>query len=258
MSGLVAAMAIGRNDCADVRLEDVRAHARHVADIVAHVIGDGRRVTRVVFRYPGLDLADEVCAHVRRLRVDAAADAREERNRTCSHRKAGDDLGERPPARFVGTAPDARNQNAEDEADTEQTQTRDAQTHHCAAVESDPQSHSLPDTARRLARADVGARRRFHPGQPGEDRTEPAADVGEGREEADSPVEHGRDDEQERDDNRILALEKRHRPGVNLFGDALHDGVAIRRAPHRKVGERGEDESGDSGPECEIGDVGDG
>ena len=82
-----------RHDRADVGLEEVGAHAGHVADVVAHVVGDDRRVARVVLGDAGLDLADEVGADVGGLGVDAAADAREQRDRggaRCA--KRGHDL----------------------------------------------------------------------------------------------------------------------------------------------------------------------
>ena len=36
-----------RNDRADVRLEDIRTHSRHVANIVTDVVRNGRRVARI-------------------------------------------------------------------------------------------------------------------------------------------------------------------------------------------------------------------
>ena len=64
-----------RDDRADVRLEEVGAHAGDVADVVTDVVGDGGRVARVVLGDARLDLADEVGADVGGLGVDAAADA---------------------------------------------------------------------------------------------------------------------------------------------------------------------------------------
>ena len=68
----------GRDDGANVRLEQVRAHARDVAHVVAHVVSDGSGVSRVVLRDSSLDLAHEVCSDVGGLGVDAAAHPREE------------------------------------------------------------------------------------------------------------------------------------------------------------------------------------
>ena len=83
-------------------LEEVGAAARAVADVVADEVRDDGRVARVVLRDAGLDLADEVRADVGRLRVDAAAELREERDERRAEAVADDqerdlvgrDLGE--------------------------------------------------------------------------------------------------------------------------------------------------------------------
>ena len=67
-----------RDDRDLVGLEEVGRHAGAVAHVVAHVVGDGRRVARVVLGDAGLDLADQVGADVGRLGEDAAADTHEE------------------------------------------------------------------------------------------------------------------------------------------------------------------------------------
>ena len=71
-----------------VRLEQVGGHTGAVADVVAHVVGDGRRVARVVFGDAGFDLADEVGADVGGLREDAAADAEEQREQRATEPEA--------------------------------------------------------------------------------------------------------------------------------------------------------------------------
>ena len=60
-----------------IGLEEVRGHAGAVADVVANVVRDGRRVAGVVLRDVVLDLANKVCANVGRLGEDAAANAHE-------------------------------------------------------------------------------------------------------------------------------------------------------------------------------------
>jgi hypothetical protein len=84
-----------RDDRADVRLEQVGAHARDVADVVADVVRDDGRVARVVLGDAGFDLADEVGADVGGLRVDAAADAREQRDRGGAENNVMDMTGTR-------------------------------------------------------------------------------------------------------------------------------------------------------------------
>ena len=74
-----------------VRLEQVGRHTRAVADVVADVVGDGRRVARVVLGDAGLDLADEVGADVGRLGEDAAADSQEQRDQRTTEPEADED-----------------------------------------------------------------------------------------------------------------------------------------------------------------------
>jgi len=61
-----------------VGLEDVRGHSRAVPHVVSHEVRDDRGVARIVLRHTGLDLADQVRAHVGGFRVDPAAHAHEQ------------------------------------------------------------------------------------------------------------------------------------------------------------------------------------
>ncbi len=71
-----------------VGLEEVGGHAGAVADVVAHVVGDHRRVARVVLGDPGLDLAHQVGAHVGRLGEDAAAQTGEHGDQRAAEAEA--------------------------------------------------------------------------------------------------------------------------------------------------------------------------
>ena len=82
-----------RDDGADVGLKQVGAHAGHVAHVVAHVVGDGRRVARVVLRYALLDLAHQVGPHVGGLGVDAAAHPGEQGDGGGAEAEPGHDGG---------------------------------------------------------------------------------------------------------------------------------------------------------------------
>ena len=64
----------------DVGLEEVGGHAGAVTDVVTDVVGDDGRVAGVVLGDAGLDLADEVGAHVGGLGEDAAAETGEDRD----------------------------------------------------------------------------------------------------------------------------------------------------------------------------------
>ena len=68
-------------------------------------VRDGGRVARVVFRDPGLDLADEVGADVSTLGEDAAAEAgedRDERSPEAERHQRVDDLAGCRPAGPMG------------------------------------------------------------------------------------------------------------------------------------------------------------
>ncbi len=155
-----------RHDGAGVGLEEVGAHAGHVTDVVTDVVGDGRRVARVVLGDAGFDLADEVSADVSGLGVDAAADAGEERDRRGAEGEARERL-----------------HVFEDEVEggeAEQADADDGHTHDDAGGEGDPQGRVEADA--RLGRgADVGAHRDLHADEAGQRRRDGADDVGEGR-----------------------------------------------------------------------------
>ena len=70
----------GRDDGHHIGLEQVGRHAGAVADVVADIVGDNRRVAGIVLGNAGLNLADEVGADVRTLGEDAAAETREDRD----------------------------------------------------------------------------------------------------------------------------------------------------------------------------------
>src|SRR5207237_1061677 len=64
-----------------------------VADIVADEVRDDGCVARIVLRDAGFDLADEVGAHVRSLRINSAAELREERDEARAEAEADDEEG---------------------------------------------------------------------------------------------------------------------------------------------------------------------
>ena len=78
----------GGHDGHFVALEDVGGHAGAVADVVAHVVGDGGRVAGIVLGDAGLDLADQVGADVGGLGVNAAADAHEQGQQRAAEAEA--------------------------------------------------------------------------------------------------------------------------------------------------------------------------
>ena len=75
-----------------VALEDVGGHSGAVADVVADVVGDRRRVSRVVLGDARFDLAYKVGTHVGRLGEDAAADPHEQGQQRAAEPEAKQDF----------------------------------------------------------------------------------------------------------------------------------------------------------------------
>ena len=104
-----------------VGLEQVGRHAGAVADVVADVVRDHGRVARVVLGDAGLDLADEVGADVGGLRVDAAAETREDGDQRAAEGEADEVVDRRvgelsePAGEHPVVARDAEQAEADDE-----------------------------------------------------------------------------------------------------------------------------------------------
>ena len=223
----VAAKGDGGDDRADVGLEQVRAHARHVAHVVAHVVGDGGRVARVVLGDAGLDLAHEVRAHVCGLGVYPAANPGEQRDGRRAEAEAGDD------ADVLEDEVDGRHA---DQADAD-----DRDAHDRAAVEGDPEGGvqallGLDDGTR------VGADGDAHADEAGERGPDCAHQVGQGRGGhgpavvgvypaqqvvVDEGGEHHEDDYHEDREEPVLPREEGHRALLDGAADELYCLVAL-------------------------------
>jgi len=163
----------GGDDGSDVTLEQVGAHPRHIADVVPDVVRDRCGIERMVLGNARLDFADEVGADVGRLRIDAAADTGEERDRGRTEGKTGDD-GDHLADRLLVRA-DCRGENGKEAAEPEDAETDHAQAHHGAAGEGD--AESLRQAGPRcVSRPDVGLGRREHSDETGQTRTEGTRD----------------------------------------------------------------------------------
>lgn len=209
-----SAQGQGGNDGAYIGFEQVSAHAGDVADVIADVVGDGGRVTRIVFRDAGFYLAYEVSAYVSGLGVDTAADTGEQGNGAGAQTEARDDV-------HVGTA---FPEDGEGQCDTGDAQTYHGQAHDGAAGEGDLQSlrHTVFGSA---GRADVGAGCDVHAaiaGQDGEDGACHEADGGHrGQEDAD---DDGDDDDEDRQ-SLIFTGKERHSAFVDMAGNFLHQRI---------------------------------
>ena len=144
-------------------LEQIGAAAGAVAHVVAHQIGNHRRVARVVLRDTRLHLAHQVGADVSRLGVDAAAKLRKQRHETgpeaVAHNQEGDLL-----------VLDAHQpQQQEQAADPDQAHGDDEQAGHRAAAKCDAQA---------VVQAGAGGGRRADVGANGDEHADIARDAG--------------------------------------------------------------------------------
>ena len=146
------------DDGADVRFEQVGAHAGDVADVVADVIGDNGRIARIVFGDARFDFAHEVGAHVGGFRVNAAAHARKQCNRRCAEAKARKNFED-----LVHAFADKNDVRIEQEQanNAQKPETDDRHAHDGAAAECDGQGVSQP-LAGGVRRADIGFCRHAH------------------------------------------------------------------------------------------------
>ena len=92
----------GRDDRHRIGLEQVGGHAGAVADVVADVVGDGRRIARIVLGNAGFDLADEIGADVGALGEDAAAETGEDRDQRGAEAERDQRVDRRCGRRAVG------------------------------------------------------------------------------------------------------------------------------------------------------------
>ena len=125
-----------------VAFVQVGTHSGHVAHVVAHIVGDGGWVTRVVFGDARLDFAHKVGAHVGRLRIDTATHTGEKRLCTGTHaeRKHGGCDDAEPVSGCQSIGGYDRIQQQIPERDVEQAQPHDDQSHHRPAAEGDAQA----------------------------------------------------------------------------------------------------------------------
>ena len=218
-----------RHDGAGVGLEQVGAHAGHVADVVTDVVGDCRRVTRVVLRDAGFDLTDEVGADVSGLGVDTTTDAGEEGNRGGAEGKAREGLHVFEDEVKGGEA---------EEADADH-----AHTHDDAGGERDAEG-GIETNASLGGSADVSAHGDLHADEARQSRRACAHDVAEGRSRQigeltcllaepvqDVVVNEDREDQCDYDyesgEEGVLTLEESAGALLNGVSDLLHRVVAF-------------------------------
>ncbi len=206
-------------------LEDVRAAAGAVADIVTDQVGDDGGVARIVFGNAGFDLADQVGADVGGLGVDAAAKLREQRNQRSAKAEA-DQLIRGSLGMLEAT------EEEKEHADAEQRQRDNDQSGHGAAAQRGLQGAAQAG-ARGAGSADVGPDGNEHAGkagEPGADSADQEADDdfigkrGRKRREAVSDEEQNRQHHGDNGDRAVLPGHERLGALADGVGDGLHLG----------------------------------
>ena len=207
-----------RADGHDIGLEQIGGHAGAVADIVADVVGDHRRVAGIVLRNTGLDLADEVGADVRRLGEDAAAQTREDGDERGAERQGDQRVNDRAVIRRAALN---ANKNVEEHRDRQQRQTRHQHAGDGAGAEGRGEA-ALQARAGGFGGADVGAHRDVHADIAGHARQDGSGHEANGgdwsQEEED---EHG-DDHADDADGGVLPAEIGLRALLDGGGDVDH------------------------------------
>ncbi len=234
------------DDRAGVRLEEVGAHAGDVADVVAHVVGDGGRVAGVVLGDAGLHLADEVGADVGGLGVDAAAHAAEQGDGRAAEAVGRDDL-----EGVIGL--EDHDEQDVDDRETEEGQTGDREAHHGTAAEGDGEGLGRALLGS-LGGAGVGHGRHGHAGVTGagrQDRTEYVADGAERRDHGGDEDGHHHD---EAGDPGVFLLEEGLGALLDLGHQEDHAVVAWARLLHVLEEEDGQRKAGDRRHKGQIGD----
>ncbi len=158
-------------------LEDVRATAGAVADVVAYEVGDDGGIARVILWDAGLDLAHEVRADVGGLGVDAAAKLGKE----------GDEAGAEPEADDSRRRVEGVVQAAEadiDQRHAEQAEGDDQEAGDRAAAQRDHQ-RVAEALAGRAGDPNIRADGDLHADEPRDARAERADGEGEGGLESD-------------------------------------------------------------------------
>ena len=229
----------GGDDGHGVGLEQVGGHAGAIADVVADVVGDGRRIARIVLGDAGFDLADEIAADVGALGEDAAAETGEDGDERGAEAERDERVGHR--AVIDGEA-EAAGEEEEIAGDAEQRHAGDQHARHRARLEGDVEA-ARQRVRCGLRRAHVGAHRDVHADVAGEARQHGADEKADGDEVAEQDPGEDEDDGADHGDGRVLAVEVGLRAFADGAGDLLHARVAGVSGHHRsdrvrRIGER--------------------
>ena len=218
-----------------VGLEKVGPHAGHIADVVAHVVGDDTGVARVILGNTRLDFADEVGADVGSLGEDAAADAVEDGHQRGAHGEAVDDVHV-----MLGLAEEDK-----EPTHAEQTHGGHGQSHDRAAEKRRGQRRTSPAFVRGDGRAHVDVRGGIHADVAGDGRSRRTEEERQ-RFPGVLEDEQAADNDGEARDEQQFAAHEDHRALVDFAGDFRHASLAAGLRGQVAVDDEGDDQAGDA------------
>ena len=208
----------GGDDGHDIGLEQIGSHAGAVADIVAHIVGDGRGVARIILGDAGLDLADEIAADVGALGEDAAAKPGEdgdERGAEAESDQRVDHLARR------GRIAKGFGEYEEIDGDAEKRETGDEEAGDGARAEGEAQAIGEA-LGGGLCRAHIGAHRHVHADIAGRARQDGADRETDRLGEPEQEEQRDEDNHAHKADRLVLAREIGLRALLDGGGNLLH------------------------------------
>jgi hypothetical protein len=232
-----------------IGLEQVGGHAGAVADVVADVVGNRRRVARIVFRNAGFHLADEVAADVRALGEDAAAETGEDGNQRSAEAERDQRVDHQAAVRCIA---ERAGEDGVVDRNAEQRETRHQHAGDGAGLEGELEAAG-ERADRSLRGAHIGAHGNVHADEAGRPRQHGADGEADRHQPAEEIADHEEDHDADHADGRILAFQIGLRALAHGTRDLLHFGRAGIGVQHRHGGpdaiDDGKQTAGDDHPQ---------
>ena len=198
-----------------IRFENVRRHARAVAHVVAHVVGNGRRIPRIILIQILLILAHQIRAHVRRLGINTTAQSRKHTDQRAAQRQPHQRIDRM--LRVVHAAFHHQIKHPH----RQQAQRHDEQTRHRTAIESHLQRRMTAHRGR-LRRAHVRPHRDHHPDVSRRQRAHRAHHKTRGRQSAAQPPDRRKHHHRDHAHRHHLPVQVGLRPLLDRARDRRH------------------------------------
>ena len=226
----------GGEDGAAVALVQVCAHTGYVAHIVAHIIGNGGRIARVILRDVLLHLAHNIGPYVRGLGVDTAAHAGKQCLRRGTHAEGEHGGGDNHQVLRLRRVIE-KLEHAPPDGNVQQAQAHHGEAHDGAAAEGNLEA-GIEAAHGGIGRTGTGIRGGFHAHETGQAAEETAGEERErnpGVLHAESIRQHGEErgqDNKNNNNNLVLLFEVRHGALSHILCDFLHGRCALAFLHH--------------------------